>query len=53
MATRLPPMSGDPSVKLMVPSELTTATAEEGPVLLPQNPEATPRPRSLPSSFVL
>ena len=44
-AARLPPMSGEPSVRLTDPSEFTTANALAGPVLLPQNPLATPRPR--------
>ena len=44
-AALLPPMSGEPSVRLTEPSELTTARALAGPVLLPQKPLATPRPR--------
>ena len=41
---RVPPMSGDPSTRLTVPSALTLAVALAGPVPLNQNPAATPRP---------
>ena len=50
---RVPPMSGEPSTRLTVPSGLTLAVAVDGPVPLPQKPAATPRPRHLPSSGVL
>jgi len=44
MAARLPPMSGDPSTKLTVPSGLTLAMALAGPEPLNHAPAATPRP---------
>ena len=48
---RVPPMSGEPSVKLILPSGWTRATALEGPVLLPQKPLAMPDPgRGLPGA---
>ena len=50
IAARLPPMSGDPSTRLMVPSELTLAVALAGPVPLNQAPAAIPLPRFGPSS---
>ena len=43
-------MSGEPSIRLTVPSGLMEATALAGPLPLNQAPPATPRPRSLPSS---
>ena len=46
MAARLPPMSGEPSIRLTVPSGLTDATAVAGPLPLNHAPPATPRPRS-------
>ena len=49
---RVPPISTEPSVNITVPSALTLATAQEGPVLLRQKPKATPRPRFLPSNGV-
>ena len=48
-AALVPPMSGDPSTKLIVPSAFTLAMAEDGPVPLNQNPAATPLPRLGPS----
>ena len=47
--TRVPPMSGEPSTRLTVPSELTLAKAVDGPVLFRQKPVAIPRPRFGPS----
>src|SRR5262249_7334356 len=47
---RVPPMSGEPSTSLTVPSGFTIASALEGPVPLNQNPLATPRPRLGPAS---
>ena len=52
IAARLPPMSGDPSTRLMVPSGLTLATALAGPVPLNQAPAAMPLPWLGPSSGV-
>ena len=50
--TRVPLRSAEPSTKLTVPSVLTMAMALAGPVPLPQNPLATPRPRYGPSRGV-
>ena len=52
MAARLPPMSGEPSTRLTVPSALTLATAVAGPLPLNQAPAATPRPLLGPSRGV-
>ena len=41
-------MSGDPSIRLMVPSGMTLATALAGPVPLNHAPAAIPRPVSRP-----
>ena len=48
-AAREPPMSGDPSTRLTVPSALTLATTLAGPEPVCQVPTATPRPRCGPS----
>ena len=48
ITARLPPMSGDPSIRLTVPSGFTLATALAGPLPLNHAPLATPLPRSLP-----
>src|SRR5262249_12451331 len=50
---RVPPISGEPSTSLTLPSGLTIAMALEGPVPWPQNPLATPRPRYGPVSGAL
>ncbi|GIT13516.1 MAG: hypothetical protein CM1200mP35_03360 [Chloroflexota bacterium] len=44
------PISGDPSARVTIPSGVTVATALDGPLLLPQKPLATPRPRYGPSN---
>ena len=46
---RLPPMSVEPSIRLIVPSEFTPATTLDCMPALNQKPEATPRPRFGPS----
>ena len=46
----VPPISGDPSARVTIPSGVTVATALDGPLLLPQKPLATPRPRYGPSN---
>jgi hypothetical protein len=45
MEARVSPISGDPSVRWILPSLCTTATVLDSPVLLRHNPLATPRPR--------
>ena len=42
---RLPPISTEPSLRLMVPLSLTEMAAEDMPPPLNQKPPATPRPR--------
>ena len=44
VAVREPPISGEPSIRLTVPSEFTLAMALDGPVPLNQKPPAMPRP---------
>ena len=47
---RVPPMSGEPSTRLTVPSPRTLTMALAGPAPLNQKPPATPRPTFLPSA---
>ena len=48
-----PPISGEPSTKLIVPSAVTLAIALDGPLPLNQKPEAIPLPRYGPSNLLL
>ena len=50
IAARDPPMSTDPSTRLIVPSDCTVANTDDGPVLFRQKPVAMPRPRFGPPS---
>ena len=49
IAALLPPISGDPSTKLTLPSGITLTTALAGPEPLNQAPAATPLPLLGPS----